>query len=328
MVFADYLSRYAPSNGSQIELDEAIYMVTISNKKVASIQAATRKDPELSALKEQVTTGWPEIIKTVPKIIQPYWSMRDHLGIEDGVLYKGNRMIIPKCFQQDMIKRVHHGHQGITKCQLRVKESIFWTNIARDIEEEVTGCLICIEHGRSYAREPLLAHEVPSGPWDIIASDLFQLSGHHYIVIADTFSKMPFVRHLNKTTSAEVINFFKNIFSVHGIPSKLITDNSPQYSSTEFARFADEWDFQHTTTSPYHPQANSFIERMVGTVKQTLKKCKSANIDPQMALLCLCMTPINNKILSLAESLYRWVKTTSNSGDIRDLLVERKEKME
>ncbi len=95
--------------------------------------------------------------------------MRDHLRIEDVVLYKGNRMIIPKCFQQEMITRVHHGHQGITKCQLRAK-SIFWTNIAREIEEEVTGCPICIENGRSNAREPLLAHEIPSGPWNIITT--------------------------------------------------------------------------------------------------------------------------------------------------------------
>jgi hypothetical protein len=45
-------------------------------------------------------------------------------------------------------------------------------------------------------------------------------------------------------------------------------------------------------------------ERYVGIVKDVLSKAKQGGVDPQMALLCLRSTPIDNRTPSPAELLY------------------------
>ena len=45
------------------------------------------------------------------------------------------------------------------------------------------------------------------------------------------------------------------------------------------------------------------MESQVKIVKQTLKKAKKSRTDPNMALLCLIATPVDNKLALPAELL-------------------------
>jgi len=53
-----------------------------------------------------------------------------------------------------------------------------------------------------------------------------------------------------------VITQLKTIFARFGIPTTMVTDNGPQFDSHEMKEFAQAYEFQHTTTSPYFPQSN------------------------------------------------------------------------
>ncbi len=99
----------------------------------------------------------------------------------------------------------------------------------------------------------------------------------------------------------------KGVFARHGIPEIVRSDNGPQYSSHEFASFADSYGFQHLTSSPYFAQSNGQDERMVQTVKRLLLNCS----DPFMALLTYRATPLAWCGLSPAElSMGRQIRTT------------------
>ncbi|XP_041350869.1 uncharacterized protein K02A2.6-like [Gigantopelta aegis] len=89
----------------------------------------------------------------------------------------------------------------------------------------------------------------------------------------------------------------------NGIPETLVSDNGPQYSSREFASFCKSWGITHVTSSPLYPQSNGFIERMVQTVKNLLKKSESSGQDPYLALLAYRTTPIDNKLAAPAKLL-------------------------
>ena len=71
-----------------------------------------------------------------------------------------------------------------------------------------------------------------------------------------------------------------------------------------FKDFAQEWGFEHVTTSPHFAQSNGFIERGVQTVKNILKKCRDSKTDFDLALLCLRTTPVDYNIPSPAELLF------------------------
>ena len=76
---------------------------------------------------------------------------------------------------------------------------------------------------------------LPKGPWEMVGSDIFQLKGKKYILIVDYYSKYIEVSILDKgETSKTIIEKIKSIFSRHGIPDRLISDNGRQYVSEEF----------------------------------------------------------------------------------------------
>ena len=104
-------------------------------------------------------------------------------------------------------------------------------------------------------------------------------------------------------TSIGAITYFRELFGSYGSPEILYTDNGPQFDSYAFKEFAKRWSFVHTTSSPRYAQSNGFAERMVQTVKNTLRKAKMDDLDPDLALLCLRTTPISNKIRSPMELL-------------------------
>ena len=60
------------------------------------------------------------------------------------------------------------------------------------------------------------------------------------------------------------------IFSIHGIPVKLMSDNVA-YNSLEFKNFARKWNFEIVTSSPYYPKSG-LAEKGVGICKKMLIK--------------------------------------------------------
>ena len=38
-----------------------------------------------------------------------------------------------------------------------------------------------------------------------------------------------------------------------------MSDNGHQFASSEFARFAETWEFEHVTSSPHHSQSNGKV---------------------------------------------------------------------
>ena len=71
---------------------------------------------------------------------------------------------------------------------------------------------------------------------------------------------------LSDTTAESVVNAPKRHFALYGI-ADMVTDNGPQYSSSHFAKFSHEWEFQHTTSSPLHSQSNGRAESAVKIAK-------------------------------------------------------------
>ena len=168
----------------------------------------------------------------------------------------------------------------------------------------VRSCEICREHQRKNTKETMIIKEHSTRPFQNIAADIFEFNGQQILLVADQYSKMSFGKTMKSVTSTSCVEYLKAIFAVHGIPERRYTDNAKYFISNEFHNFAIEWEFTHVTSSPRYPQSNGFIERMVQTIKNTLKKAKQSKVDKQMALLCLRTTPLDNHLLSPAEILY------------------------
>jgi len=107
----------------------------------------------------------------------------------------------------------------------------------------------------------------------------------------------------NGTISKQIIAHCKSQFSRHGIRDKLITDNGPQFYSTIFKQFSQDYGFQHQTSSPHYPQSNGMAEKTVQTAKKLSKKATLDKRDPYLALLEYRNTPISDTLGSPAQRL-------------------------
>ena len=307
MQIADALSRLSPEETAPIpDLNVQVHEVCpqFSSDYLQTIRTETAKDPELVSLKEVVYTGWPTAVKELPSLLRPYWTFREEISIEDSLLFKGHRIIIPRSLQSEILTKLHASHQGMEKTKLRARTSVFWRNINRDIDDMTRSCIVCQEFHPRQSKEPLIPTEVPPRAWHTIGTDIFFFDDDEYLIIVDYYSKYPFVRKLPRTqsNSKTVVNLTKQIFSEQGVPRVVRSDNGPHFQG-QYPEFAKEYGFQHITSSPHYPRSNGFVESQIKIVKQTLKKAKKSQTDPNMALLCLRATPVDNKLASPAELL-------------------------
>ncbi|KAL5020892.1 hypothetical protein ScPMuIL_000047 [Solemya velum] len=125
-----------------------------------------------------------------------------------------------------------------------------------------------------------------------VGIDLFSIKDEEFMVTVDYYSDFWELDCLGKNTkSTKIIKCLKKHFSRHGIPDYIISDNGPQFASEEFRRFADEWEIEHNTSSPYHSQSNGKAESAVKIAKQIVKKSRKNSTDLWKAILEWRNTP-------------------------------------
>ena len=118
---------------------------------------------------------------------------------------------------------------------------MFKPGISDDIKNAVKVCGICQKHNSAQQKEPLMLCYIPNIPWARLEINIFE---HHYLLVADYFSKFPIVKKLSKQMSRHVIRLFKTIFAEYGIPAVLYTDQGAQFASKEFRAFTVQYRFQ------------------------------------------------------------------------------------
>ena len=88
------------------------------------------------------------------------------------------------------------------------------------------------------------------------------------MVIVDAHSKWTEAVEMKSTMAAKTIKELWKVFSVHGIPEQVVSDNDPQFSSAEFGEFCKVNGVKHLCVSPYHPASNGLAEWFVQTFKK------------------------------------------------------------
>ena len=146
MLVADTLSRYAPMSTPEVALDLAIHHVHITPEKKLAFQQSIQHDPLLRSLAETIIAGWPEDIKDLPNALRPYHTYRDVMTVEDGLILRGEALIIPPSERGKVLESIHEGHLGISKCQFRARQCVYWPGINADIRKMVEACPTCQQH--------------------------------------------------------------------------------------------------------------------------------------------------------------------------------------
>ena len=284
---ADALSRF-PVNAPTVsdELDEVhqirlLRVLDVSEQgdaivdtlQSAELRSSSSKDEEYQSLVGMVTTGFPKSKSDLPQCLLPYWQHQSDLTVEDGIVLKGCRIVVPRSLRKKCLQDLHKSHQGVVRTKQRARQILFWPGINNDVENIVTTCVECCRYQKSQAKEPLIQIEIPKVPFTSTCSDLFSCGGKDWLVYTDRTSAWTCVREIGRGVNSEqVISAFRAWFSELGVPTTLTTDGGPQYSSRKFREFCKTWSITHEMSTPYFPQSNGRAEAAVKSVKTLLKK--------------------------------------------------------
>lgn len=236
--------------------------------------------------------GWPEAKEDANDDTKEYWQHRSELIYANGILFRGDQIIIPHKIRQEMFDLIHYGHMGIETCLRRARETMFWPKMNDFVKSRIRNCTICLEVADKQQKEPLQSTPIPTKPFEQIALDIAEIksksgnSKSHYLIMSDYYSDFIEVDKLTSISTKAIIEKCQHNFSRHGLPKKIIADDGTQFHSKEFIRFAkNDCKAKVTLSSPYHHQANGKAESAVKIVKRLFKKADKCAQERWKALL-------------------------------------------
>ncbi|PFX15000.1 Uncharacterized protein K02A2.6 [Stylophora pistillata] len=191
----------------------------------------------------------------------------------------------------NMTKLLPVSDQKLKSCLRRARKYIYWPGMSAEIKQQLEACEIYRTHDPSQPKETLMPHEILVRPWEKVVTDLFEFENESYLVTGDYYSNFREVDKLPDTKARTVILKLKNHFARYGCPDKVVSDNGPQFSCSEFATFARTWEFEHCAISPGNSKTNGKAKSAVKTAKQLLRKAFEASNDPYLAILDYRNTP-------------------------------------
>ena len=307
-VISDCLSRAPLSDSEPTTEPEDVIGINLveelgfESNTLKRFKETSSTDETSRVVMEYVLKGWPSEKEQVDELAREYWSFKEELSVEDGLLFKSDRIVVPRPLRAEVLDEIHGAHLGESKSLSFARDYVFWSSMTSQIKDRVSSCSICNAFRNRQQRESLHPHEIPGLPWQVVGTDLFEYAGQTYLLVTDFYSKYFEIELLRQNTASCVINNLKKIFARFGVPDEVVSDNGSQYSNTrnlfncthEFKQFSEEWGFRHTTSSPEYPQSNGAAERAVQTAKRILKKAAADHKSPFEGLLKYRNTPFED----------------------------------
>ena len=143
-------------------VDSVVRYLPASENRLEELRCQQHEDEVTRQLMKYCSEGWPDRSRLTGSL-HPYWPERSELTILQGLLMKGNRLVIPVSMRLDVLDRIHEAHQGITKCRERAKASVWWPGLSKQLEELVNNCSTCIKE-RVNVAEPAIPSDLPDRP--------------------------------------------------------------------------------------------------------------------------------------------------------------------
>ena len=137
-VIADALSRVCcmetPDKYQRVpllEVDAITSTLPTSPAKLDEIRNYTSQDTVLSHLKDVIHQGRPEYPNECPPDLKEFWNFREDLSVENGLILKGHRLLVPNNLRSQMLQIIHQGHLGAEKCNLKAGNCVLARHLKR-----------------------------------------------------------------------------------------------------------------------------------------------------------------------------------------------------
>ena len=207
---------------------------------------------------------------------------------KDGMLFRKGKVWIPSnpSLYKLIMESEHDSrvavHMGMDKTMELVDRNFYWPVLAKNIEYYIRSCEDCqnnkaSRHERHGALHPL---ELSYALWDAISMDFItqppKSDGCSTVwVIVDRFTKMAHfvpVKDGQKTAEGCSKLFQENIWKLHGLPSSILSDRDPMFTSKFWAELMGRLDVRLRKSTAFHTQTDGQTERVNQSLEQYLRQ--------------------------------------------------------
>ena len=278
---ADYLSRHPNEDDMKFDGETERHVRFISSHAIPKSMSrdelveATAKDSELATLKEIVlgTKRW-ESNEFTKSLKMDYSRVIGELAVtDDGLVMRGDKLVLPVSFRKRAVMIAHQGHQGMTKTKGLLRTKVWFPKMDQMVNEVVLGCLPCQLQDGGCNPQPLKMSIWPDKPWVNLAMDFYGPlpNGNELLVIMDEHSKDPWYEEVRTTAAEYVCPVLEKLFAFVGFPKVLKTDNGPPFNGQKFREFLEVYGIEHRKVTPEHPQANGQVESFMKNVGKVIR---------------------------------------------------------
>lgn len=235
---------------------EAVHTISTPVIHLQSIREETRNDAELNLFFNQHSIN----------------TSQCEYSIDNGIIFRGQRVVIPSSLKHAVLQELHRTHIGISKMKQLARRYVYWKSIDKDIEGMVRACQSCAAVRNSPAKAPLHPWEEPEHNWQRIHIDYAgPFQNYFFLVIIDAKSKWAEIEPCTSApTTSSTIEILKDAFARHGFPEVIVSDNATIFVSDEMRKFYAEAAIFPKYIAPGHPATNGLAERSIQTLKKRL----------------------------------------------------------
>ena len=221
---------------------------------------------------------------------------RDDYFLQNGYLFKANRLCIPRTSIRDfLVWEIHAGglagHFGRDKTIEEVERQFYWPSLKRDVAKIVGQCRTCqLAKHRKQNTGLYTPLPVPDRPWQDVSMDFVlglprTFRKHDSIlVVVDRFSKMAHFIPCSKTSDASKIAklYFDEIVKLYGLPKTIVSDRDVRFMSYFWKTL---WHLVGTKlkfSTAFHPQTDGqteVVNRSLGNLLRCLVGEANRNWD-------------------------------------------------
>jgi hypothetical protein len=165
---------------------------------------------------------------------------------EDGLWHLDNRVVVPVGAARERVLEEAHDspysrHFRKHKVLHQINQNFWWPGWRKDVESYVFGCLVCQRNKAQTVKKAGLMQplSVPSFKWESVSMDFIThlpvtKTGYDAVaVFVDRLTKMVhFAPTYTDCSARDVARLFNDtVFKHHGLPSELISDRDPRFTS-------------------------------------------------------------------------------------------------
>ena len=150
---------------------------------------------------------------------------------------------------------------------------MWWLSITTNVESFIKCCHSCQLVQALQPHSPLKMTPVPDHAWLLVRGNIWGPfpTGENFLVCVDYFSRFPSAEIVRKITDSVFTLKLRKLFCHYGALVEMITDNGPQFTSSEFKQLMKEFNIRHCLIIPYHPYSSGEVERFNHILKKLFK---------------------------------------------------------